>query len=438
MPPKNSKNKYDTFMVWLYSQNKEHLIPENIRREIPYSTISGWRGLDYSSYVGHEVSILQKQAIEQYELFEAHKNLKKIVFTFSKLWVQLSNVVLPVLTKSKENKVLVLESLQQLFQVLPKKVALHIFNISPTTFYNWMAVEKVNCGLSPIDLCYKRHPLQLAKVEVEKITTLFKNTDFQCWPASSIYYYALRENELSISLSTFYKYVNLLGLKRKWKKSIFEKTNPLVTTKPNEYIHIDTTFWTLTNGIKAAIVLVCDNFSKNILGWNISLKKDGENAKAALCKAVETIQKHHPDLPSTILVTDGGGENHNKIIDEYLTNLAMPEISKILALKDELFSNSAIEAINKIIKRYLRKELPNTFEELVESIEDIIHDYTTIRPHGSLKGLTPIECYTSQNVNIDFSQQKIQAKINRIEQNKSVNCSLIECKLNESTLLNVC
>jgi putative transposase len=138
-----------------------------------------------------------------------------------------------------------------------------------------------------------------------------------CWPASSIYYHALRNEELFISLSTFYKYVNLLGLKRKWKKSVLENTHPLVTTKPNEFIHIDTTFWPLPCGIKAAIILVCDNFSKAILGWNVSLRKDGENlpagrhgAKEALEKAIETTQKYHPDLETTSLVTDGGGENH--------------------------------------------------------------------------------------------------------------------------------
>src|SRR5690554_6788370 len=71
--------------------------------------------------------------------------------------------------------------------------------------------------------------------------------------------------------------------------------NPIITTRPNEFIHIDTTFWPLPNGIKAAIILVCDNFSKAILGWNVSLKKDGENAKAALQNAVESIQKYRSE-----------------------------------------------------------------------------------------------------------------------------------------------
>src|SRR5690554_8158560 len=71
--------------------------------------------------------------------------------------------------------------------------------------------------------------------------------------------------------------------------------NPIITTRPNEFIHIDTTFWPLPNGIKAAIIFVCDNFSKTILGWNVSLKKDGENAKAALQNAIEKLQKYRSE-----------------------------------------------------------------------------------------------------------------------------------------------
>ena len=102
--------------------------------------------------------------------------------------------------------------------------------------------SRTSGGISPLSLCFKRHPLQLAVNEVETIKSLFKNPDFECWPAASIYYHAIRNNRPFISLSTFYKYTNLLSLKRKWRKSSEENYNPIITTKPNEFIHIDTTF----------------------------------------------------------------------------------------------------------------------------------------------------------------------------------------------------
>jgi len=95
-----------------------------------------------------------------------------------------------------------------------------------------------------------------------------------------------------------------------------------------------------------------------------------------------------------------------------------------LARAGVTFSNSAIEAINKIIKRYLRKKLPDTLEALTLCLEEIINDYNTVRPHGSLSGLTPIECYTSKNIVLDFKNQKLDAKKDRITQNRRVNCEV--------------
>lgn len=419
-----NRNKYDSFLIWLYNQNKEHLIPKEVRDTIPYSTIYDWRNLNYSSYVGHQVSLIQKNAVDQFEVYQEYKNLKRLIDSITRVWIQVSAIVSPILLKTKQYQKITMDCLQQLFTVLPKKIVFRLFCVSPQTFYNWLGKEKIKCGISPLDLCFRRHPLQLAEKEVSTLKSLFKNPDYNCWPAASIYYHALRNNQLYISLSTFYKYVNLLGLKRKWKKSVFENYHPLTTSKPNEFIHIDTTFWTLTNGVKTAIILVCDNFSKTIIGWNVSLKKDGQNAKAALQKAIQTIQKHHPRLKQTSLITDGGGENHNFIIEDFISNMSLPETTKLQALKDVQFSNSAIEAVNKIIKRYLRQKLPDTFEALIPCLKDIINDYNTVRPHGSLLGLTPMECYTSKKVNLDFQNQKLQAKKNRIAQNKAVNCGV--------------
>jgi len=48
--------------------------------------------------------------------------------------------------------------------------------------------------------------------------------------------------------------------------------------------------------------------------------------------------------------------------------------------------------------------------------------------HTDLLGLTPLECYTKKNINLDFNTQKLQAKKDRIAQNSTVNCTLKTCK----------
>ena len=151
-------------------------------------------------------------------------------------------------------------------------------------------------------------------------------------------------------------------------------------------------------------------------------------AADALQNAVESIQKQYPDLQTASLKTDGGGENHNMLVEDFLTNIEAPVIIKLHALKEVKFSNSAVEAVNKIIKRYLRKKLPDTLDQLIQCLKEIINDYNTVRPHGSLLGLTPMECYTSENVNLDFKEQKLNAKKDRIIQNKSINCGIDACK----------
>lgn len=119
------RNKYDSFVIWLVNQNKEHLIPENIRKEIPYSTISTWRSINYSQYIGHEVSKLQKEAIDQLEIYQRYKNLKKVINTITRVWIQTATTLLPLLEKSKQTQQTMLEAIEQLFTVMPKKMYLN-------------------------------------------------------------------------------------------------------------------------------------------------------------------------------------------------------------------------------------------------------------------------------------------------------------------------
>jgi hypothetical protein len=73
-------------------------------------------------------------------------------------------------------------------------------------------------------------------------------------------------------------------------------------------------------------------------------------------------------------------------------------MEKIIAGKDIHFSNSIVEACNKLLKyRYLFiNEIPD-FESLLEHLEKFIPIYNYIRPHVSLKGLTPYTAFTGNS-----------------------------------------
>jgi hypothetical protein len=185
---------------------------------------------------------------------------------------------------------------------------------------------------------------------------------------------------------------------------------------------VDTTFYSLPDGTKAAIVFVSDNFSKHILGWSCSLKHGAKNVLEALQMALEMIRVHHPNQTVTQLVCDGGGENNALSVEEWLQITEDPKITKVIALKDIAFSNSLIEAVNKIMKRYIRRQQPQNIEQVRNGLVNHVFDYTTTRPHGSLEGYTPMETYAQKGSIMDFTEQTRLARAQRIALNKAGGC----------------
>jgi len=66
----------------------------------------------------------------------------------------------------------------------------------------------------------------------------------------------------------------------------------------------------------------------------------------SLTKALKIVRQH-PDLQPVHLIADGGSENHNTHIDEFVAKLTNMKLTKIRALKDIRFSNSPVEAIHR-------------------------------------------------------------------------------------------
>lgn len=371
--------------------------------------------------IGYELRALQLEALEYQELLLRHARLRASVRVLMRVWSAVSDFVLPVIHARKDQAERVVDAVQQLFTVMVRKRALRLVGLSSSTFHERIAQIKFKCGVSPLDRCFKRHPQQLATREVQRIKQLYEDPGFPCWPGSSLYFEGLQARGLHIAQSTFYKYVKLLGLTRP-RITPPRKTVGLRATKPNEFLHIDTSFWKVDEG-KAAVVFVSDNFSKAILGSQAAPTKHAVHVVEALREAIGTIRKYHPQDVSATLVADGGSENHNELVDGFLVSVPVPLITMITALKDIAFSNSPIEAINKIFKQYLRHYNPNTLAG-VQRVKDLfIHDYGARRPHGSLKGLRPMERYINPALIPDHRKQIQQARTIRIQENLAINCA---------------
>lgn len=127
--------------------------------------------------------------------------------------------------------------------------------ISKATFDYRLSILKIKCGISPLDLCFKRHPFQLATREVQAIKYAFLNPDFHAslpFRFTIIYY---DKNNQVFPWALFINSFVFLDWKNYWLKAI-AKTVGFVSKKLNEYLHVDTTFWEFSLSEIAAIDFV--------------------------------------------------------------------------------------------------------------------------------------------------------------------------------------
>jgi putative transposase len=166
-----------------------------------------------------------------------------------------------------------------------------------------------------------------------------------------------------------------------------------------------------------------DNYSRYILNYQVSDKVSALIRKQSIQEAYEKfIYDPNEDVQ---LIVDGGIENNNNAVEKYI----IPEeitVQKLIAGKDIKFSNSIVEAQNKIIKyRYLFKHDFKDIDELRNLLDRIIEDYQHKRPHHSLKGLTPHEALNAIPLPKEQWHQQIQeAKRLRIKQNVKESCGI--------------
>jgi putative transposase len=124
-------------------------------------------------------------------------------------------------------------------------------------------------------------------------------------------------------------------------------------------------------------------------------------------------------------MVDGGSENNNSLVDGYVNDPLIP-IKKIIAQHDIQFSNSIVEAVNKVVKyRFLRHVELFDFHNLKDYLTKAIPLYNSVQPHYSLHGLTPEEAF--RRVSLDRNALKarfIEAKRERIAENTRYSCGV--------------
>lgn len=113
-------------------------------------------------------------------------------------------------------------------------------------------------------------------------------------------------------------------------------------------------------------------------------------------------------------------------LDDYVQG-ENPPINKLIAKTDITFSNSPIEALNKILKyQFLYLNEVRDINHLERLLSEWFPIYCNQRPNKAGKYiLTPYEVYT--NVTLDkqeLREETIQARKERILYNQSIKCGV--------------
>lgn len=427
---RNNYKKYHSDVKVCYALGiQDQLLPDTFTKQIPNTTSHYWKNEDPDKYVGGEFASGIQNALDDTKLF-LDKRLTLGRKAFSKLG-RLYIAIITLIGKEnfkkliKSNRNIFVDLIENLGDDFPieKKVLLRFLQISKQQYAFWLSDRKFACSKSLIGQCFKRRPKQISNKEVIVLKKYMNNSKFKTWCIRSIWGKALRDGAISMAESTWYKYAKKLGYSqaRKPEKKT-RKKGSFNASRPNETWHMDISQYKTLDNVIFYIYTVVDNFSRKIIAWDISTKKCSKIRTDTVKRAIKNEFDVTIDNQSIDLIVDGGTENNNKTIHDFIKNCEVT-INKKIALKDVTFSNSIVEGPYKIMKSYYfrTKEILST--TIYEELKFFIEDYNNNRPCNKHKIYTPNEVHQNPELaNIKIVLDKSNQQ--RLEENRNYCCKL--------------
>jgi hypothetical protein len=398
-------------------------LPNDLVQYIPRSTRFDWQHKDKSTYFGYEWFCQNQQLFQTLKQVSSNKKLLQI----NKALIRIIAIKRFITKYAVSIQSKLLSVTQTVLCNITK--ASPIFGLTKTLrfiqlpYSAYLKLKRTaRCNLSVLNSCIVKHPAQLTKKEIKVIKHYCSDTRFLHWPLSSVYEMIKREGAAYFNISTFYKYVNLLNLKR--SRAAHRRKHHhtgIRASAPLQIIHADVTIFRTADNHKNFIHLIQDNFSRAILQpavqRNCTAQTTFENLKVVYEKYL-----HPANMEDCLLISDDGSENYGPV-KGFIENSQYPSIQHLIAQRDIEFSNSMIEAANKQLKyRFLYHHHIADYDALVKYVEQSVNDYNN-RPHHVLYGLTPLEVLQGKTPNPHAYATKIlQAKANRLTENKKIKC----------------
>ncbi len=405
----------------------------SVRSTISKSTYYHLLNYNLSSLFGYEYRDFQSQLLPLVKTF-AHSRKLIITITilchvyrfYKKIQDSLIHKPSGYLDNIQNMTVKAVYFLSNRFKI-PIERACRFFKLKLSTFYNWAVQVKARCLISPIHKCPKVWPNQVSGSELNIMKKFLLDPKYTGWPVHAVHSEAVRLKALFIGRGSWYKYSRLFGFTgKRFKKP--RQSKGIRAFRPNEIIHADITCLKLLDGLTAYIYLIADNFSRFVISYKVSLRVSAEIALSNLKDAYSSIVKKQSDTidPYIIFLTDGGPENDNDTIKQYLEDKIT--IKHLIAQKHIRFSNSMIEAVNKSLKySWLFLRQYRDLNDLDKYLEKVIHEYNHVRPHHAHQYQTPAEAYSGKLPDLDFIRSQFElARLRRIQENRIASCPICQ------------
>jgi hypothetical protein len=420
-----TKNSYHTSIKTCYALGFEELLPKSLRKRIPRSTYHGWKAENEAKYVGHEFANRIAKNLDHAHIIlnDKVKHERALFVAFCRIKITIIQLIgKPEFKKIlQQNKSAVVSLIEKVKPIFGGTTMLKYFNLNSKTYSAWKASSLNFCKGSHLKVCFRKITRQITTKEVKVIKALMTNPDFSHWPAASLWAMAIRTEQAVMSRATWYKYTKMLQLERyKISRRFKPKKVPLRAERVNEIWHADVSIYITVDNVRFYIYTLVDNFSRMILAWDISTKL---SARIRL-KSIECAVKEQFNLnlrgQSIDLIVDGGSENNNGVIQNFIRDNQV-KINKKIAMKDIVQSNSLIEATYKIMKyRYFHlKQI--VADAMFEEMKCFVHDYNIVRPHYSHSYKTPHEVHYGIEP-IDYKKIINKALKDRVAFNRKQSC----------------
>jgi len=421
---KRTKKTYDHRVKFAIARSKNpYLFPE---LNIPLSTAKNWIHRGVPEVVSIEAFDLEKYQLieEMQELLIKHRTLEArfnlLLFIFKFLGNDLQYRRFP----NGEIKSKITNAIGIAKEIAPLELCLETIGLSKQRYYHWIKRLK-NCVLNDHSSCPKISPTKITNDEVDKIKKFVKDPNYSHFSLTSLWLYVRKHAEIVISISSWFRIIRDLSLKREHRKKYFAKPKDgIKAIRPNQIWHIDISVLRF-NGVKAYVQAIRDNFSRIILAYRVDENYGATHTTSLISEAFKKA-KSFGYMNAPDVISDGGPENVNSAVKELSDeNTIRHQVAQI----DIQFSNSMIESFfHQLKNRYLYYKDIITVESLRKHVDFYVHEHNETIPFLALNGATPVQVYENASAlekdrqkELDLVKFAIQRRINY---HRSLNCSV--------------